>query len=86
MDKEILKLLQILISRSTYDNSIDIDVSGEDYINDNGFFIVVGTAGTVHAITFGGQEINRQMDGPIPIRLKKIFSSGTSATDISANW
>lgn len=66
-----------------------IDLSSMDYVNTNGFIVRVGGAGTVRyrpyrsdtdiTETWAAGEI-------IPVALKTVYFTGTTATDLVAYW
>lgn len=47
--------------------------------------VYVGTAGDLHVITEGGDEITfKNIVGFVPVQIVKVFASGTTAEDIIA--
>lgn len=87
MEKQLeilLKLLSILIERSSYDNAKDIS-NGTDFIKADGFYLLVGVSGTVQATTINNDSWTKTLPaGMFPIKLKSITGTGTSATNLLA--
>jgi hypothetical protein len=89
MEKEIARLLNLILTRLSADDRKDIDVSAQNYAPTDmpkGFFLYVGLGGggNVHGVTFKGTEFtSAHIEGYHPVRLTKIYTSGTTATNLS---
>jgi hypothetical protein len=66
-----------------------LDVSGVDYTRDNGFTLFVGTGGDVKVDTLDGSTLvyKNIADGSfLPVIALKVYSTGTTASDLLAQW
>ena len=64
-------------------------VSSEDGSGNNGCVLYVGSAGDVKVLTVGGDEVTFTgiQDGTfIPVQVLRVYSTGTTATNIVALW
>jgi hypothetical protein len=65
------------------------NVATEDGSGNNGCVLYVGTKGNLKVMTVGGDEvtfINVQDGSFIPVNVLKVFSTGTTASNIIALW
>jgi hypothetical protein len=72
----------------TPNDSQNLVLSGSSIVGiDNGACLFIGTGGNVTITTIGGQTVTltNLADGVfIPIQVKKVFATGTTASDILA--
>lgn len=64
-------------------------VATQDGTGNNGCVLYVGTGGDVRVMTASGADVtfsNIQSGQFVPVQVKKVFASGTTATDILALW
>jgi hypothetical protein len=64
-------------------------VSSQDGSGNNGCVLYVGTRGNLKVMTVGGDEVtftNIQDGSFIPVQVLKVFSTGTTASNIVALW
>jgi hypothetical protein len=64
-------------------------VSSQDGSGNNGCVLYVGTKGNLKIMTVGGDEVtftNIQDGSFIPVQVLKVFSTGTTASNIVALW
>lgn len=64
-------------------------VSSQDGSGNNGCVLYVGTKGNLKVMTVGGDEViftNIQDGSFIPVQVLKVFSTGTTASNIVALW
>ena len=79
-----IRLLDILIGRTTYDNFLPITLAA-DFNPGYGFYLYVGTEGIVNGIDWSGKTFSRKfIPGYHPIKLKQVTLTGTTATDLAA--
>ncbi len=80
----LIKIIDILIGRTTYDNFQDITLSS-NFTPGYGFYLYVGTEGIVNGIDQNGRSFSRKfIVGYHPVKLKTVLQSGTTATDLAA--
>lgn len=85
--KRISSVLQALIGKLTAENSEDVDVSANDFVRSDGFFLYVGVSGVVHFDDATGRENSRTLvTGYHPIRMTKVYNASTTATNLAAIW
>jgi hypothetical protein len=84
-------------SATTLSLSADIMASGENYIvylnpemnRSEGCVLYCGTTGNIKVETVGGSEVT-YVGVPagvfLPVQVYKVFTTGTTATDLIANW
>lgn len=87
--KGIISSVRDLTNRVSADSSLDIDVSSTDYTHEdpNGFFLYVGVAGVVQFDDISGRNNQRTLiAGYHPIRMKKVYTANTTATDLAVIW
>jgi len=64
-------------------------VSSEDGSGNNGCVLYVGGGGNLKVLTVGGDEVtfvNIQDGSFVPIQVLRVFSTGTTSTNIIAIW
>lgn len=65
------------------------NVATQDGLGNNGCVLYVGTKGNLKVMTVGGDEVtftNVQDGSFIPVQVLKVFSTGTTASNIVALW
>lgn len=65
------------------------NVASGDGSGNNGSVLYVGTKGNLKVMTVGGDEVtftNIQDGSFIPVQVLKVFSTGTTASNIIALW
>ena len=71
-------------------NTVNIpNVASQDGSGNNGCVLYVGTKGNIKVMTVGGDEVvftNIQDGSFIPVQVLKVFSTGTTASNIVALW
>lgn len=71
-------------------NTVNIsNVSSQDGSGNNGCVLYVGTKGNIKVMTVGGDEVvftNIQDGSFIPVQVLRVFSTGTTASNIIALW
>lgn len=68
---------------------VTLDVSAVDYDRENGFTVFVGTGGDVKVDTLDGSTLtykNLQDGSYMAVICTKVYSVGTTASDILAQW
>jgi hypothetical protein len=71
------------------DNSNIPSVSSQDGSGNNGCVLYVGGSGNLRVLTAGGDDVlipNVQGGTFLPLQVKKVFSTNTTATGIIALW
>lgn len=70
-----------------------IDVSSADFEDDNGFIVQVGGAGVLKYETLAGSTVTVTLAANgfpnvcgIPVKIRKVFTDTTTATDIIGGW
>lgn len=84
------KLQASRASLVTPSDTINIpSVSSEDGKGNNGCLLYVGTGGDLKVLTIGGDEVTFvgfPNGGFLPVNVIRVFSTGTTASDILALW
>jgi hypothetical protein len=65
------------------------NISSEDGLGNRGCVLYIGIGGNLKVITVGGDEVtftNVQDGSFIPVQVLKVFSTGTTASNIIALW
>lgn len=65
------------------------NVAAQNGSGNNGCVLYVGTKGNIKVMTVGGDEVtftNIQDGSFIPVQVLKVFSTGTTASNIIALW
>jgi hypothetical protein len=74
----------------TPSNTVNIpNVASQDGSGNNGCVLYVGTKGNIKVMTVGGDEVtftNIQDGSFIPVQVLRVFSTGTTASNIIALW
>ncbi len=74
----------------TPSNTVNIpNVASQDGSGNNGCVLYVGTKGNIKVMTVGGDEVtftNIQDGSFIPVQVLRVFSTGTTASNIVALW
>lgn len=84
----LISAIYVLLGRSSYDTSQDINLAA-DYTPNRYFYLYVGVSGVVKGTTWNGDVINRTfVTGYHPIKMRTVLSTtnGTTATNLAANW
>jgi hypothetical protein len=80
----LIKIIDTLIGRTTYDNFQSITLSS-NFNPGYSFYLYVGTEGVVNGIDQNGRAFSTKfIIGYHPIKLKTILQSGTTAADLAA--
>ena len=73
--------------------SADIMATGEAYTlyadDNNGCVLYAGSGGSIRVLTIGGDDltfVGTAAGAFIPVQVKRVFSTGTAATNIIALW
>ena len=64
-------------------------VSSQDGSGNNGCVLYVGGAGNLRVLTIGGDDVlfsNIQAGSFLPVQVKRVYSTNTTATGIVALW
>ena len=84
--------VEAIDSETTLSVSANIMATTEGYSiyhkETNGGVLYVGATGDLHVLTAGNDEITYKSVavGFFPVNIKKVYATGTSATEIIANW
>lgn len=88
MFESLINAIYVLLGRSSYDSSVDINLGADFSLPGNkGFYLYVGVTGVVKGTTANNDTINRTFTvGYHPIKMKLVSSSanGTTATNLAA--
>lgn len=83
----LLDLINKLIARDSYNDSVNIDISSTDFTLEAGFFLYVGVTGRVVGINIHGNPVDAVfIAGYHRIKMKQVTKTNTAATNMMALW
>lgn len=82
---QLIKVLSDLLGRLSTQASENIEFTGGKYERSSGFYLYVGVEGAVRFEDARGfEQIRHFIVGYHPIKMQRIYSAGTTATDLAA--